>query len=93
MRLPKTLSPQRRVVRKLRASVLRSRAVNLKGDAVLILVIILLLLSIGGGAWGHPRWGYAGWSPLGIILVVILLLWLTGNLHMSGGNMMGGGRY
>jgi hypothetical protein len=27
------------------------------------------------------RSGYAGWSPLGIIIVLLLILWLTGNLN------------
>ncbi|MGZ3407052.1 MAG: DUF3309 family protein [Polyangia bacterium] len=59
---------------------------------MLILIVILLVLALGGGAWGHSRWGYAGWSPLAIILAIILLLWLTGNLHMNGGHM-GGWRF
>jgi hypothetical protein len=48
---------------------------------LMILLIVVLILALGGGAWGHSRVGYAGWSPLGIILVILLLLWLTGNLH------------
>ena len=48
---------------------------------LLILLIILVLLASGGGYWGHSRWGYAGWSPLGLVLVIILLLWLTGYLR------------
>ena len=46
-----------------------------------ILLIVLLVLAIGGGGWGHSRYGYAGWSPAGIILLVLLLLWFTGGLH------------
>ena len=29
----------------------------------------------------YSRFGYAGWSPAGLILVVLLVMWLTGNLH------------
>lgn len=46
-----------------------------------IILIVLLILALGGGAWGHSRYGAAGWSPLGLLLVILLLLWLTGNLH------------
>jgi uncharacterized protein DUF3309 len=46
-----------------------------------ILLIVLLLVAIGGGSWGHSRYGYAGWSPAGIIILVLLLLWFTGGLH------------
>jgi hypothetical protein len=42
-----------------------------------ILVILLILAAIGGGI-GHSRYGYAGWSPAGVILLVVLILWLTG---------------
>ncbi|MDP2313670.1 MAG: DUF3309 domain-containing protein [Pseudomonadota bacterium] len=45
-----------------------------------ILIVVLLLLAIGGGGWGHSRYGAAGWSPLGIILVIIAVLYFTGNL-------------
>ena len=47
-----------------------------------ILLILLVILAIGGGAWGYSRFGYAGWSPLGLLLLVVLLLWFTGNLRL-----------
>lgn len=47
-----------------------------------ILLIVLLILAIGGGSWGHSRYGAAGWSPAGVILLVLLLLWFTGNLRV-----------
>ena len=50
----------------------------------LILIVIVLVLLFGGGAYYGPR---AGWSGphyggglLGLVLLVLLLLWLTGNL-------------
>lgn len=46
-----------------------------------ILIIILILILVGG----LPNWGYHsyGWGPsgiVGILLVVILILFLTGRL-------------
>lgn len=46
-----------------------------------LILIILLLFAIGGGGWGHSRYGALGWSPAGLIVIVLLILMLTGNLH------------
>jgi hypothetical protein len=43
-----------------------------------ILFIILILALIGGGV-GHSRYGYAGWSPAGVLIVILLLLMFTGH--------------
>lgn len=43
------------------------------------LLLIILVLALIGGGLGHSRFGYAGWSPAGLILVVLLVLLLTGN--------------
>lgn len=48
---------------------------------LLIFFVALLILALGGGGWGHSRYGYAGWSPAGLILLVLFVLWITGNLH------------
>ena len=48
---------------------------------MLTLIIILLVLALLGGGIGHSRFGYAGWSPAGILVVVLLVLLLTGSLH------------
>jgi len=48
---------------------------------LMIILIVLLVVALGGGGWGHSRFGYAGWSPAGLILLVLLIMWLTGNLH------------
>ena len=48
---------------------------------MLTLLIILLVLALLGGGVGHSRFGYAGWSPAGILVVILLVLLLTGNLH------------
>lgn len=48
---------------------------------LLTLLIVLLVLSFVFGGYGHTRWGYAGWSPAAVILVVFVVLYLTGKLH------------
>jgi hypothetical protein len=46
---------------------------------ITILVVVLLLSLIGGGV-GHSKFGYAGWSPAGIIIVILLIMLFTGRL-------------
>lgn len=48
---------------------------------LLIILIMLIVLALGGGGWGYSRYGLAGWSPLGVLLLVLVVLWLSGNLH------------
>jgi hypothetical protein len=48
---------------------------------LMIILIVALLLALGGGGWGHSRYGYTSWSPAGLIVVVLLVLWVTGGLH------------
>ncbi|MBV8895523.1 MAG: DUF3309 family protein [Acidobacteriaceae bacterium] len=46
---------------------------------LVLLIVILLLCGVGGGVWGHSAgYGYYGWSPLGLILIVLLVLALMG---------------
>ena len=45
---------------------------------MLTILLILLLISLIGGGLGHSRLGYAGWSPAGLILVVVLVMLFTG---------------
>ena len=47
---------------------------------LLIILIVLFVVALGGGGWGHSRYGYAGWSPAGIILLILVVLYFTGNL-------------
>jgi hypothetical protein len=49
---------------------------------MLLIIIVLLVLAVGGGGWGYSRYGYAGWSPLGLLVAVLLVLWFTGNLRL-----------
>ena len=46
--------------------------------SMLTILVILLLVALIGGGFGHSRYGYAGWSPAGLILVVLLVMFLTG---------------
>lgn len=45
---------------------------------MLTILVILLVLALIGGGLGHGRYGYAGWSPAGILLVIVLIMFLTG---------------
>ena len=49
---------------------------------LLILIVVLLVLALGGGGWGYSRYGVAGWSPAGLIVLVLVVLWVTGNLRI-----------
>lgn len=46
-----------------------------------ILLVVFLVLALGGGGWGHSRYGALSWSPLGLVVLVLLVLYFTGNLH------------
>jgi hypothetical protein len=45
---------------------------------MLTILLIVLVLALVFGGMGHARFGYAGWSPAGLILVVLLVLLVTG---------------
>lgn len=47
-----------------------------------LILIILLVLMLGGGFWGYRSYGpYYGGGWVGIILLVLLILYLTGHLR------------
>ena len=54
-------------------------------DATMLIIIVLLVLLLGGGGgyygrrkgWRGPRYGG---GLLGLVLLILLVLWLTGNL-------------
>jgi len=48
---------------------------------ILTVLVVLLVLAVLGGGFGHSRFGYGGWSPAGLLLLVLVVLWLTGNLR------------
>jgi Protein of unknown function (DUF3309) len=51
---------------------------------VVVLLVVLLLAALGAGPWwGHPataNWSYWPSGILGLVLVVVLILALTGRL-------------
>jgi hypothetical protein len=46
----------------------------------IILVVVLLLALFGGYHGTTVGWGAWGWSPVGIVLVILIILLLTGRL-------------
>jgi hypothetical protein len=48
---------------------------------VLTVLIVLLVVALLSGGFLRAHWGGWGWSPIGLILIVALILWLTGVLH------------
>lgn len=48
----------------------------------LVLLLVLLLLALGGGGWGYSRYGYVGFSPAALIVVLLFVFWATGNLRL-----------
>ena len=47
---------------------------------MLLLLLLLLFLAIVGGGFGYSRFGYGGFSPAAILVVILVLLALTGRL-------------
>ena len=47
---------------------------------LLTILLVVFVLALGGGGWGHSRYGYVGWSPAGVILIVLAVLFFTGRL-------------
>ena len=47
---------------------------------LLTILVVIVLIAIHCGGLGNSSLGLAGWSPLGIILAIILVLWLLGKL-------------
>jgi hypothetical protein len=48
---------------------------------LMTILLVLLVLALLGGGIGYSRYGFAGLSPAGILLVVLLVLFLSGHLH------------
>ena len=48
-----------------------------------ILMIVLFVLALGGGGWGHSAYGPWSWSPAGIVVLVGVVLFFTGHLHVG----------
>ena len=50
---------------------------------LLMIFVVLLVLSVAGGGWGYSRYGYVGWSPAGLILLVFVIMLFTGNIRFG----------
>ena len=49
---------------------------------MLTLLLVILVVAVLFGGLGQQRgWGTYGWSPAGIILLVLVVMFLTGRLH------------
>lgn len=48
---------------------------------LMIILLVLLVATLAGGGFSHSRFGYVGWSPAAIVLIVLVVLLLTGHLH------------
>ena len=46
---------------------------------LMMILLAVLILALFGGAFGHSRYGYAGWSPAGIVAVILLIWFFTGH--------------
>ena len=49
---------------------------------LLMLLLVFFVLALGGDGWGYSRWGFAGMSPAGALLLLLVVLYFTGNLHL-----------
>lgn len=49
---------------------------------LITILIIALIVSVIFGGWQHSNYPGWSWSPVGIVLVILLILLLTGNLHV-----------
>ncbi len=53
-------------------------------STILIVVVLVLLLGGGGGYYGYRSYGASGLGGvLGLILIVGVLVWLFGGLHIN----------
>lgn len=53
--------------------------------SIVTLLVLLLVISAVGGFWGNmpPRaYGYYSWSPLAVVLLIVIFLWLFDAPHM-----------
>jgi hypothetical protein len=69
------------MVRRAAAAGPHGARIALEEPMLMIVLIVVFILALGGGGWGHSRYGYVGWSPAGMILLILLVLWFTGNLR------------
>jgi hypothetical protein len=46
---------------------------------LMMILLVVLVFALLGGAFGHSRYGYAGWSPAGIVAVILVFWLFTGH--------------
>lgn len=52
---------------------------------LVILLVVLLLCGVGWGGYGYSRrgaWSPVDWSPLVVLIVVLILLYVLGVVHL-----------
>lgn len=49
---------------------------------MLLLVLLILLFVAFGGGYRYRGAGYVSWSPVGLLILLALILYFTGNLHL-----------
>ena len=47
---------------------------------LMTILIVLLVLAVIGGGVGYGRFGYAGLSPAGLLVIILVILFLTGRM-------------
>lgn len=47
-----------------------------------IALVVVFVATVGGGSWGHHRFGLLGWSPMGLVLALFAILYFTDNLDL-----------
>ena len=57
----------------------RRRDARQRSNIMFTILLIVLVLALIGGGLGHSRYGYAGWSPAGILVVILLFMLFTGH--------------
>jgi len=48
---------------------------------LLVILLVLLVLALGGGGWGYKRWGYSGFSPALLVVLIVGVLWFAGYIR------------
>jgi hypothetical protein len=54
--------------------------VELTPDMITLILLVLLVFALFGGGFGHSRFGYYGWSPAAVIVLILAVLLLTGRI-------------
>jgi hypothetical protein len=55
--------------------------VTKESTMLLTMLVLAFLIALLGGGFGYRRYGYASISPLGVVIVVAIVLFLLGYLR------------